>query len=153
MRGAVAAPRAYNGLMSDGAKHNSPKLTIGRIASAAGVNLQTVRYYQRRGLIERPPKPVSGYRRYPPETVDRIRFIKRAQALGFSLAEIGELLTLGDGRCADVRQVAERQRNLMASRIEELAAMRRTLDDLIERCRQGREATHCPLIGTLSKPD
>lgn len=128
-------------------------LTIGRVAKAAGVNLQTVRYYQRRGLIEQPPKPLSGYRRYPPEAVDRIRFIKRAQALGFSLAEIGELLELGDGRCADVRRVAEHQRDLVASRIGELAAMRRTLDALIARCRQGQEPTHCPLIETLSKPD
>lgn len=134
-------------------EHNAPRMTIGRVARAAGVNLQTVRYYQRRGLIERPPKPVSGYRHYPPATVDRIRFVKRAQALGFSLAEIGELLALGDGRCADVRQVAERQRDLVACRIEELAAMRRTLDQLIERCCKGEEPGHCPLIESLSKPE
>ncbi|MES1945144.1 MerR family transcriptional regulator [Salinisphaera sp. PC39] len=128
-------------------------MTIGQVAKAASVNLQTVRYYQRRGLIEQPSKPLSGYRRYPAETVDRIRFIKRAQALGFSLAEIAELLDLGDGRCADVRRVAEHQRDLVSSRVEELAAMRRTLDELIERCRQGEEPTHCPLIETLSRSE
>lgn len=136
-----------------GKQRHRATLTIGQVARRAQVNLQTVRYYQRRGLIEQPLKPLSGYRRYPPETVDRIRFIKRAQALGFSLVEIGELLELGDGHCADVRQVAERQRDLMVSRIEELAAMRRTLDELIARCRQGEEPAHCPLIETLSKPE
>jgi len=125
-------------------------LTIGRVAKAAGVNLQTVRYYQRRGLIERPAKPAHGYRHYTEETVERIRFIKRAQRLGFSLAEIDELLELGDGRCADVRRVAEHQRDLVAERIEALIAMRDTLDDLIECCRQGKTPNHCPLIETLS---
>ncbi|WP_353253398.1 MerR family DNA-binding protein [Salinisphaera sp. PC39] len=129
------------------------ELTIGKVAQAAGVNLQTVRYYQRRGLIGQPPKPLSGYRRYSPATVDRIHFIKRAQALGFSLAEIGELLELGDGCCADVRRVAEHQRDLVVERIEDLIAMRHTLDELIERCCQGREPAHCPLIETLSKPE
>lgn len=63
------------------------------------------------------------------------------------------MLELGDGRCADVRRVAEHQRDLVVSRIEELAAMRRTLDDLIERCREGEHPAHCPLIETLSKPE
>lgn len=126
--------------------------TIGQVARFAGVNLQTVRYYQRRGLIEQPPKPFSGYRVYPEKTVERIRFIKRAQRLGFSLVEISALLELGDGRCAEVRRVAEHQRDLVASRIDELAAMRQTLDELIGRCRQGEVPTHCPLIESLSKP-
>lgn len=132
---------------------NDPGMTIGQVARDAGVNLQTVRYYQRRGLIAQPPKPPAGYRRYPAATVERIRFIKRAQGLGFSLAEIGELLELGDGRCDDVRRVAESQRALIAARIADLAAMRVTLDELIERCRHERHPGHCPLIETLSRND
>ncbi|WP_353221306.1 Hg(II)-responsive transcriptional regulator [Salinisphaera sp. S4-8] len=128
-------------------------LTIGKLAAAAGVNLQTVRYYQRRGLIDQPPKPSTGYRRYPRATVDRIRFIKRAQGLGFSLDEIGELLKLGDGHCDDVRRVAENQRALVAARIADLAAMQDTLDGLIDRCRNAHAPDHCPLIKTLSHRD
>jgi len=130
---------------------NSAGMTIGTVARRAGVNLQTVRYYQRRGLIEQPPKPLSGYRRYDSGTVDRIRFIKRAQELGFSLAEIGELLELGDGLCGDVRRVAEDQRALVAKRIADLTVMQDTLDALIERCRHARYPGHCPLIETLSR--
>ena len=128
-------------------------LTIGKLAAAAGVNLQTVRYYQRRGLIDQPPKPSTGYRRYPRATVDRIRFIKRAQGLGFSLDEIGDLLILGDGHCDDVRRVAENQRALVAARIADLAAMQDTLDGLIDRCRNAQVSNHYPLIETLSHRD
>lgn len=112
-----------------------------------------MRYYQRRGLIDQPPKPSTGYRRYPRATVDRIRFIKRAQGLGFSLDEIGELLKLGDGHCDDVRRVAENQRALVAARIADLAAMQDTLDGLIDRCRNAHAPDHCPLIKTLSHRD
>ncbi|GAB3682007.1 Hg(II)-responsive transcriptional regulator [Salinisphaera aquimarina] len=112
-----------------------------------------MRYYQRRGLIDQPHKPSTGYRRYPRATVDRIRFIKRAQGLGFSLDEIGELLKLGDGHCDDVRRVAENQRALVAARIADLAAMQDTLDGLIDRCRNAHAPDHCPLIKTLSHRD
>jgi|AntDeeMetagen681_2_1112603.scaffolds.fasta_scaffold02924_2 MerR family mercuric resistance operon transcriptional regulator len=128
-------------------------LTIGQVASQAGVNLQTVRYYQRRDLIAQPPKPASGYRRYAADTVERIRFIKRAQGLGFSLDEIRELLALGDGHCDDVRRVAERQRALIAARIADLDAMQQTLDTLIDDCRQSHPPGHCPLIESLSHQD
>ena len=128
-------------------------LTIGQVASQAGVNLQTVRYYQRRNLIAQPPKPASGYRRYAADTVERIRFIKRAQGLGFSLDEIRELLALGDGHCDDVRRVAERQRALIAARIADLDAMQQTLDTLIDDCRQSHPAGYCPLIESLSHQD
>ena len=72
------------------------ELTIGRLAQSAGVNVETIRYYQRVGLLKEPEKPAYGYRHYPPDTVARIRFIKRAQQLGFTLEEISELLSLGD---------------------------------------------------------
>lgn len=74
-------------------------LTIGRLAAAAGVNVETIRYYQRRGLLDEPNKPFQGYRHYPDDTVKRVRFIKRAQALGFTLEEIAGLLRLDGGDC------------------------------------------------------
>ncbi|MGH8401042.1 MAG: MerR family transcriptional regulator, partial [Gammaproteobacteria bacterium] len=76
-------------------------LTVSRVARAAKVNVETIRYYQRRGLLRRPAKPAQGYRTYSPETVERIRFIKRAQELGFTLAEIENLLALGAGHCRE----------------------------------------------------
>src|SRR5258708_251804 len=69
-------------------------MTIGRVAAAAGVSVETIRYYQRRGLLEEPAKPIGGYRRYPPEMVNRICFIKRAQVLGFTLEDVAGLLRL-----------------------------------------------------------
>jgi len=78
-------------------------LTIGRLARAARVNVETIRYYQRRGLPGTPRKPPGGVRHYPQEALARLRFIKRAQQLGFSLRDIRELLVLGDHACADTR--------------------------------------------------
>jgi len=127
-------------------------LTIGRLARSAGVNVETVRYYQRIGLVEQPARPAGGFRRYPPAAVARITFIKRAQALGFSLEEIRELLSIGDGRCADVRARAERKRDRVVAHIGELEALRRTLDELIEACRAGREDAGCPIVESLARP-
>jgi MerR family transcriptional regulator, mercuric resistance operon regulatory protein len=83
-----------------------PKLTIGRLAAAAGVNVETIRYYQRRGLLKEPMKPLGGYRNYPAEMVKRIRFIKKAQALGFTLENVAGLLHLNDtDACAKTRDL------------------------------------------------
>jgi MerR family mercuric resistance operon transcriptional regulator len=124
--------------------------TIGRLARTAGVNVETVRYYQRVGLIEEPPKPLAGFRSYARETADRIIFIKRAQRLGFRLREILELLELGDGHCADVRARAEEKRALVDAQLHELEALRGTLDTLIEACLAGDDDAHCPIVETLS---
>ena len=128
-------------------------LTIGRLAQAVGVNVETVRYYQRIRLVDEPGKPAEGFRTYPPGTVDRITFIKRAQALGFSLDEVRDLLETGDGHCADVRARAEEKRDRVAARIGELEALRRTLDTLIDACRAGRDDAHCPIVESLAKPE
>ena len=82
-----------------------PKLTIGGVATAGGVNVETIRYYQRRGLLEEPAKPVGGYRNYPTEVVKRVRFIKRAQALGFSLKDVAELLQPSATKSQDAAHV------------------------------------------------
>ncbi len=125
-------------------------LTIGHLARAAGVNVETVRYYQRVGLVKEPARPAEGYRQYPPETVERIRFIKRAQKLGFSLKEISELLDLGEGHCRDVRQRAEHKREMIEQQIVDLMAMKDSLETLIHACGENGEA-HCPIIETLNR--
>ena len=126
------------------------KLTIGKLARAAGVNIESVRYYQRVGLIEEPVKPASGYRLYPDETVDRILFIKRAQLLGFSLKEISELLELGSTHCVDIRQKAELKRDDINIKINELSVLRDILDELITCCKHDHDSGHCAIVETLS---
>lgn len=125
-------------------------LTIGSLARAADVNVETIRYYQRLGLIKEPRKPQTGYRHYPEDSVARIRFIKRAQQLGFSLQEIAQLLQLGDGRCADVRQQAEEKRTQIDKQIQDLTKLRKTLDTLIHACQKGNEKQPCPIVQTLA---
>ena len=124
-------------------------LTIGFLARAADVNVETVRYYQRFGLIDEPAKPIEGYRVYPPETVDRLRFIKRAKQLGFSLKEITELLDLGEGHCDDVRIRAEMKRTHVNEQIKDLKKLKNTLDTLIKSCQTETGTTRCPIVETL----
>jgi MerR family mercuric resistance operon transcriptional regulator len=126
-------------------------LTISGVARAAAVNVETVRYYQRRGLIREPPKPREGYRIYTPETVDRLRFIKRAQELGFTLVEIKNLLSLGDGHCRQTQELAERKLSLIQGRIRDLKAMERVLGKLVQACGQHGDAPGCPIIETLTR--
>ncbi|MGH8397612.1 MAG: Hg(II)-responsive transcriptional regulator [Gammaproteobacteria bacterium] len=125
-------------------------LTISRVASAAKVNIETVRYYQRRGLIREPPKPRQGFRVYSFETVDRLCFIKRAQELGFTLNDIKNLLSLGDGHCRQTRALAEKKLSLIQGRIRDLKAMQRILGKLVQACDQHGDTPGCPLIETLS---
>lgn len=124
------------------------EMTIGVLARSAGVNIETIRYYQRRGLIGTPRKPPGGVRRYAADTLAQLRFIKRAQQLGFSLREIGDLLELGSGACAETRVLAEARLMDIEKRLHDLQAMRRTLARLILSCRAGREAT-CPIVESL----
>jgi MerR family mercuric resistance operon transcriptional regulator len=123
-------------------------MTIGVLARAAGVNIETIRYYQRRGLIGTPRKPPGGVRRYDANTLAHLRFIKRAQRLGFSLREIRDLLELGAGACAETRVLAEARLVDIETRLHDLQAMRRTLARLIQACRAGREAV-CPIVESL----
>lgn len=126
-------------------------LTIGKLAAIAGVNIETIRYYQRRGLLDEPAKPQRGYRRYAPEQAKRVRFVKRAQALGFTLDEVGALLTLDAAlSCAETRTLAERKRALIERKIADLAAMHQVLGDLMKQCDAG-SATTCPIIDVLTK--
>ena len=127
------------------------ELTIGKLAASAGVNIETIRYYQRRGLLDEPDKPVDGYRRYPADMAKRLRFIKRAQQLGFTLEEVKGLLLLEDGqKCRETRLLAERKLALIEERIDDLIRMRRTLRGLIAQCAGGRRPRSCPIIATLA---
>ena len=126
-------------------------MTIGRVANAAGVNVETIRYYQRRGLIGEPRKPPGGHRRYPIAVLRQITFIRRAQQLGFTLDEIGQLLELSDGRaCREARLIAEKRFAVIETRIAELERMRGELGSLIGACRKAGRGS-CPLIEELSR--
>ena len=127
--------------------------TIGKAAKQAGVGVETVRFYERRGLIEQPPRRDNGYRQYPEETVVRIRFIKQAKKLGFTLREINELLTPRDepgAACSDLRQRAEIKLMDINRRIEELARMRDVLNSLINSCSQEKSIGECPILNVIT---
>lgn len=125
-------------------------LTIGRLAESAQVNVETVRYYQRRGLMREPARPMGGVRRYSADDVKRIRFIRRAQQLGFSLDEVTSLLKLEDGRsCRETERLAQKKLALVEARIADLERLRTTLKQLIGRCEAGRGRIACPIIESL----
>jgi MerR family mercuric resistance operon transcriptional regulator len=129
-------------------------LTIGQVADAAGVNKETIRYYQALGLVEQPRRPPGSVRRYGASAVERLLFIKRAQQLGFTLEEIRKLLLLEDGQdCARTRALAEQKLATIRERIEDLERMRRLLEGLVRQCRQGKRPRACPIIATLSRAD
>lgn len=125
-------------------------ITIGTLARKAGVNIETIRYYQRRGLLQEPPKPAEGYRLYPLEAVARVLFIKRAQRLGFSLEEIIHLLKLGEGNCSETKALALQKLSAIESRLEDLERMRRTLQELVQQCESGAATAGCPIVSSLA---
>lgn len=130
---------------------DSAALPIGAVARAAAVNVETIRYYQRRGLLSEPEKPLGGHRRYEPSTVGRVAFIKRAQELGFTLEEVKALLRLEDGQsCAETRALAEHKLGLIEERLTDLNRMRRLLKTLISECSAGKRPRNCPIITTLA---
>ncbi len=127
------------------------ELTIGRLADEAGVNVETIRYYQRRGLMPEPDKPSHGHRRYAGEAVKRVRFIKRAQVLGFTLEEIGGLLELDEARaCAETRDLAAHKLQVIEDKLADLMAMRKALTTLMQQCDAGRMRGACPIIHALA---
>ena len=125
-------------------------LTIAGVAREAGIGVETVRYYERRGLIRQPEKRNGAYRRYGPEHVRRIRFVKRAQELGFTLEEIETLLGLQDGaNRAQVRRVASARREQIRAKMADLRRIDRVLTHLLAECEAG-QTPHCPIIESLS---
>lgn len=127
------------------------RMTIGRLARAAGVHVETVRYYQRRGLMQVPTRPAGSVRRYPAEALAELRFIRRAQAVGFTLRETKQLLQRAPA-CRDARSIAEAKLVAVEHRIAELERARRTLRELVGQCERG-VGRSCPIIETLSERD
>ncbi len=130
---------------------NDPEgLTIGTFAGAAGVNVETVRFYQRRGLLTAPDRPYGRIRRYGSADVARVRFVKAAQRLGFSLDEVASLLILDDGaHCDEARALAEAKLEDVRGKLADLRRIEKLLVALVRECRASRGTVSCPLISTL----
>ncbi|WP_340106824.1 MerR family transcriptional regulator [Rhodohalobacter sp. 8-1] len=125
---------------------------IGKAASLAGVNIETIRYYERRNLIPEPDRMDSGYRLFSQRHVDQIRFIKRAQELGFTLSEIDDLLNLkvDEGTsCSDIKHEAEQKYQDVVSKIEDLTRIKHTLTELIDSCSGNGPKGDCPILKAL----
>ena len=127
-------------------------MTIGEVAKGAAVGVETVRFYEREGLIKQPPRRESGYRAYPAETVDRVRFIKRAKELGFSLKEIGDLLALRlapGATCGQIKRRAEAKIEDIEDRIRSLNRMKGALRNLTAACEGKGAVSECPILDAL----
>jgi MerR family mercuric resistance operon transcriptional regulator len=134
--------------------HPSENLTIGTLAALAQVNVETIRFYQRKGLMQEPGKPYGSVRRYGERDSRRVRFIKSAQRLGFSLDEIAQLLTLEDGtHCDEARDQAELKLVDVRAKLADLQNMEAALAGLVERCCAARGNIRCPLIGALQESE
>ena len=131
-------------------------LRIGEVAERGGVNLQTIRYYEREKLLPDPPRLASGYRVYPDQTVRRVRFIKRAQEIGFTLAEIRELLAIriDSGRdSAEVRALANAKINDIEEKIQTLHRIKEALGRITERCSGCGPASECPILESIDSDE
>ncbi len=133
-------------------EHTPGGLTIGMLARSAGVNVETVRFYQRRRLMPEPRKPAGSIRRYSEADLARVRFIKAAQRLGFSLDDIGELLDLEDGtHCREARSIAEQKLQDVRAKLTHLQSIEAALTQLVVRCGSARGSVQCPLISALKQ--
>lgn len=127
-------------------------LTIGSLAAEAGVNVETIRFYQRKRLLPEPPRPYGGIRRYGQAEVSRVRFIKAAQRIGFTLDEIAQLLQLEDGtQCRQARDIAQHKLAEVRQKLDNLRRMETTLAQLVKRCGASRGEVSCPLIASLQE--
>lgn len=129
-------------------------LTIGKLANAAGVGVETIRFYEREGLLPKPPRKRSGYRQYPPDAVARVMFIRRAKELGFTLKEITELLELRvdpDKSCADVRALAKAKIVNVEQKMADLARIKGALEKLAKACRGKGPTGECPILDAIEK--
>lgn len=127
-----------------------PRLTIGKLAEVAGVGVETIRFYQRSGLLQEPERPLSGYREYTNDDTRRIRFIKRAQTLGFSLEDIAGLLKLdGPQTCSVTHDLALNKLHLVEEKIAALASIRDALQGMVRQCELKHQRGTCPIIQSL----
>jgi MerR family mercuric resistance operon transcriptional regulator len=133
-------------------ERTSNSLTIGALADVAGVNVETIRFYQRKGLLPEPDRPYGSIRRYTDSDVGRVRFIKASQRLGFSLGEVSELLKLEDGtHCVEARGLAEHKLQDVRAKLADLHRIEIALGQLVARCGSARGAVKCPLISSLQQ--
>lgn len=127
-------------------------ITIGRLASATGVGVETIRYYQRLGLLDTPKRPFGGQRSYSDDHAKCLRFIKRAQRLGFTLDEIRGLLTMGrSGDCRETREMALDKQRIIEHKLADLQAMYAALGTLVQQCGQQPDGGICPVLDALSR--
>jgi Hg(II)-responsive transcriptional regulator len=130
-------------------------LTIGQVAAEADVNIQTVRYYERRGLLAIPKRTPAGYRQYAEDAVLRIRFIKRSQELGFTLEETAELLALRvrhGGACDEVSRRAKVKIAIVRQKLRELGRLEQSLERLVQACRRRAPTAECPILEAIEEP-
>lgn len=123
--------------------------TISKLAKAANVGIETIRFYERKGLLEQPIKPMQGYRQYTEQALSRVLFIKRAQYLGFTLAEISSLLILSASNCEDVQQLAEQKLAVIEDKLRDLLNLKDSLVSLVSDCKNNPSDKECPIIRSL----
>lgn len=133
---------------------NGNRFGTSELAHRAGVNKETLRFYEKKGLLPNPVRTDGGYRQYSAKDLDRLLFIKNAKELGFSLAEIKELLAIADGdiyKCCDVRQIAESKLDHINNQMMHFRKLKRTLSKLVTECQQAKTIRNCPIIESLSR--
>lgn len=129
-------------------------LTIGRLARQAGVNVETIRYYQKRGLITEPEKPAQGFRIYSTVTLEQLLFIQRGKQIGFTLNEIQSLLTLDENcHCQQAQQMAQHKLQLVNEKIVDLQRIQKILEDFVQDCKNNKPKDKCGIIQSLKNSD
>jgi len=124
-------------------------MKISELAKSAGVNIETIRYYERRKLITQPKKPTQGYRTYSKITLERVLFIKRAKELGFTLGEIANLLLLGEGDCLSIQEIAQKKLTSVRAKMVDLNRLENVLDHLVTQCKNNSTESSCPIVESL----
>lgn len=123
--------------------------TISKLAKEANVGVETIRFYERKALLEQPIKPLQGYRQYTQQALTRVLFIKRAQYLGFTLAEISSLLVLSASSCDDVQSLAEHKLDIIEDKLKDLSRLKGSLESLVSDCKNNPKNKICPIIQSL----
>ncbi len=132
-----------------------PNLTIGMLAKRTGCKVETIRYYEKIGVLAAPGRSSGGQRRYRPGDLKRLNFVRRARELGFTLADVRGLLSFADDRdrsCAEIQAIGTRHLETIRARLSDLRSMERVLDDMVARC-QGGAVPDCPIIDALFDDD
>ena len=126
------------------------KLTISKIAKEIGISIETIRYYERIGLITQPQKPLSGYRIYDDAISQQLFFIKRAKELGFSLNEISDIMIIGDNNCKETKEIALHKLQNIKNKIDDLNSISNSLEALIKACDSNSKYDGCPIVSAIS---